>query len=325
MTPVTVTWYSAHRQPIRKIVHIKAALRSDYYGEYWVWKQAAAPAGRFLAAFVSKPTHWAGTQMFAPGQVGMRMSQTDFGSPVACWPLKNSLCWTVKSGFIRVRFGEALYEILKYIYFFAFLEGFLHPKPDRRRNLVPSEGLIAGRRSAVVPFLPLPATPPSSTINPTPPCQNTPHLYSGGRQSKPNTVPASPSDLHPAAEEKDEVQEREPQPAVVSITESDSKLRLGPAGLERSPSSTSVVSHQSLSDLGRPSSSLFSRSTNLASGRISVLSGKTSTVTAELALAWSLLHKGLKVVIIVDYFLVDRLIVQSKWSVNTKTCSSQVP
>lgn len=175
---------------------------------------------------------------------------------------------------------------LNFFFFLAFLEGFLHPKPDRRRNLVQNEGLIAGRRSAVVvPFLPLPATPPSSTINPTPPCQNTPHLDSGGQQRKPNTVPASSSDLHPAPEEKDEVQEREPQPAVVSITESNSKLHLGPAGPEQSLSPTSVVSHQSLSDLSRPSSSLFSRSTNLVSGRISVLSGKTSTVTAELALA----------------------------------------
>ncbi|XP_044042403.1 uncharacterized protein LOC122871396 isoform X2 [Siniperca chuatsi] len=159
------------------------------------------------------------------------------------------------------------------------LEGYFHLNPDRRRNGVQNEGLITGRRSAiVVPCLPLPATPPSSTINPTPPNQNALQPDSGGQQSKPNTVPASPSDPHPAPEEKDEVQEREPQPAVVSITESDWKLHLGPAEPEHSPSPASNVSHASLSDLSRPPSSLFSRSTDLASGRSSVLSGKPSDI-----------------------------------------------
>lgn len=163
MTPVTVTWYSAHRQPIRKIVHIKAALRSDYYGEYWVWKQAAAPAGRFLAAFVSKPTHWAGTQMFAPGQVGMRMSQTDFGSPMACWPLKNSLCWTVKSGFIRVRFGEALYEILCTLNFFFCLSlRFLASQTRQEKKSCPEWGF--DRRKALCCCCSLSSTPRYSTI-----------------------------------------------------------------------------------------------------------------------------------------------------------------
>ncbi len=188
--------------------------------------------------------------------------------------------------------------------------------------------MIAGRRSAVVvPCPPLPATPPSSAVNPTPPHQNILHLDSGGQQNKPNTVPASPSDLHPAPGEKDEVQEREgaPRPALVSITESDWKLNLGPAGPERSPSPASKTSHGSLSDLSRPPSSLFSRSTDLASGRSSFLSGKTSTVTVELALAASYLLWGLKLMIIVDYFLVNRLIVQSKMSVNSETCPSQVP
>lgn len=55
---------------------------SDYYCDYGVWKQAAAPAGQFLAAFVSGPTHPAGKQMFAPGlgKVGMRVSPADLGS-----------------------------------------------------------------------------------------------------------------------------------------------------------------------------------------------------------------------------------------------------
>lgn len=176
-------------------------------------------------------------------------------------------------------------ESLRECFVSVILAGYFHLNPDRR-----NKGLIAGRRSAVVvPCLPLPATPPPSTIDPTPPHQNTLHPASAGQQSKPNTVPASPSDLHPAPEEKDEVQEREkaPRPALVSITESDWKLNLGPAGPERSPSPASKTLHGSLSDLSRPPSSLFSRSTDLASGRSSVLSGKTSSLTAELALAAS--------------------------------------
>ncbi|XP_073336984.1 uncharacterized protein [Pagrus major] len=147
------------------------------------------------------------------------------------------------------------------------LDGFFHLSPDRRRNVVQTDGgLIAGRRSAVVvPCPPLPATPPSSTINPAPPHQNSPRPDSGGKQSKPNSVPASPSSPHPAPEEEDDVQERETQPVVLSITDE-------PAGPERSPSLTSMFSHGSLSDLSRPPSSLFSRSTDLASGRSSVLS-----------------------------------------------------
>lgn len=140
---------------------------------------------------------------------------------------------------------------------------------------------MVGRRSAVVvPCLPLHTTLPSSTINPTPPLRNTPESISGRQLSKPNIVPASPS-CSPPPEEKNELQERErvPQPALVSITEAaepDWKLHLGPAGSECTESPTSAhVSHGSLSDFSRPPSSLFSRSTDLASGRTSVLSGKT--------------------------------------------------
>ncbi|XP_037615723.1 uncharacterized protein LOC119482364 isoform X4 [Sebastes umbrosus] len=150
------------------------------------------------------------------------------------------------------------------------LEGYFHLKPDRRRTCVQ----MAERHSAVVvPCLPLPAAPPPSTTNPTPPNQNNLHP---DLQSTPNTAPASPSYPHPAPEERDEFEEREraPQPAVESITESDWKLHLGPAGPERSPPPpASTISHGSLSDLSRPPSSLFSRSTDLASGRSSVLSG----------------------------------------------------
>ncbi|KAI3366626.1 hypothetical protein L3Q82_009313 [Scortum barcoo] len=151
------------------------------------------------------------------------------------------------------------------------LEGCFHLNPGRRRN----NALIAGGRSAVVvPCLPLPATPPPSTTNPTPPHQNTLNLDSGGKKSEPNTVTASPSNICPAPEGKDGVQEWNgaPGPALVSITESDWEHNLGPAGPERSPSLASKTSHGSLSDLSRPPSSLFSRSTDLSSGRSSVLS-----------------------------------------------------
>ncbi|XP_036976974.1 mucin-5AC isoform X1 [Acanthopagrus latus] len=146
------------------------------------------------------------------------------------------------------------------------LDGFFHPSPDRRRNVVQADGgPIAGKRSAVViPCPPLPSTPPSSTINHTPPHQNTLQPDSKGKQSKPNSVPASPSSPQHAPEEKD-IQQRETQPVVLSITDE-------PATPERSLSLTSMCSHGSLSDLSRPPSSLFSRSTDLASGRSSVLS-----------------------------------------------------
>ncbi|KAM7378390.1 hypothetical protein PAMA_013342 [Pampus argenteus] len=149
------------------------------------------------------------------------------------------------------------------------LEGHFHLHPARRRSGVQNGGLMVGRRSAVVvPCLPLPPTPPSSTINPTPP-----------HQSKLNTVPSSPSWPTPPVG-KDELQERErvPQPGLVSATEAaepDRKLPLRPAGSERSESPTSTVSRGSLSDFSRPPSSLFSRSTDLSSGRTSVLSDKT--------------------------------------------------
>lgn len=146
---------------------------------------------------------------------------------------------------------------------------FFNPSPDRRRNVAQADGgPIAGSRSAVVvPCPPLPATPPSSTINPAPLHQNTPQPDSKGNQTKLNSVPASPSSPRHTPEEKD-IQERETRPVVSSTTD-------GSATPERSPSLTSMFSHGSLSDLSRPPSSLFSRSTDLASGRSSVLSGKT--------------------------------------------------
>lgn len=151
--------------------------------------------------------------------------------------------------------------------------------------------------AVVVPFSPLPATPPSSTKTPTPPSANSPpHLDSAGQQSQPNTVPASPTDLQPAPEGKDEAQEQEPQRTAPSVTQTDLKLHLEAAGPDRSPSPASVVSRESFSDLSRPSSSLFSRSTNLSSGSMSILSGKMSAVLVEPALGVNLPHKMLKLV-----------------------------
>lgn len=145
--------------------------------------------------------------------------------------------------------------------------------------------------AVVVPFSLLPATPPSSTKTPTPPCSNSPpHLNSAGQQSQPNTVPASPTDLQPAPEGEDEAQKQEAQYTVAPDTETDLKLHLEAGGPDRSPSPASVVSCESFSDLSRPSSSLFSRSTNLSSDRMSVLSGKMSTVLVELALGLNPCH-----------------------------------
>ncbi|KAI9543032.1 hypothetical protein NQZ68_013963 [Dissostichus eleginoides] len=147
-------------------------------------------------------------------------------------------------------------------------QSYFHLNPDRRGNHVQ----ITGRPSSVVvPSLPLPPTPPSSTINPTTPLKINLHPDFERQESRPNSVPASPSYPHLSQEEQNEHQqeERAPQPAV---EESDWKLLLGPAGPELSPPPASTTSHGSLSDLSRPPSSMFSRSTNLASGRSSFLS-----------------------------------------------------
>ncbi|XP_054862585.1 uncharacterized protein LOC118469314 [Amphiprion ocellaris] len=163
------------------------------------------------------------------------------------------------------------------------LAGRFHLGPDRRTSGVQNAGLITGRRSAVaVPRLRLPATPPPSTINPTPPQPNTPQPDAEGQQSQTNIAPSTPSCLPPPHPEhqKDEVPVREKllQPAVV---EPDVDLNIRPAGSTLSASPTSL-SQGSLSDLSRPPSSLFSRSTDLSSGRSSVLSDKTTADILDL-------------------------------------------
>ena len=182
----------------------------------------------------------------------------------------------------------------KYFFFeepfvFVFLEGYSPLNPVRRRNVAQNKGSVTGRRSAVdVPRVPLPTTPPPSSINPTPPLQNCLHLDSGRKERRQSPVPASPSYSRPAPEEKDGSQQREEAPwaaDVASVTEPDWEQQLGPVGSQHL-AATTPLSQGSLSDLSRPPSSLLSGCTNLTSGRSSVMSGKTpsktSTVTKEL-------------------------------------------
>lgn len=152
---------------------------------------------------------------------------------------------------------DHLYEILNICLF--FLEGLLNLKPENTRR----RRLNQGRCPVLLPQLPVPSTPPSSTSNPTPPPQNTLLLNSEGQQDNVDSV---------AASQNIEVQVKEPQ-ADVSPTES-MKLYLHSAGPASSPSPPSTMSHGSFSDFSRPPSRVFSRSTNL-SGRISGLSGKS--------------------------------------------------
>ncbi|XP_074554879.1 uncharacterized protein LOC141810914 [Halichoeres trimaculatus] len=136
---------------------------------------------------------------------------------------------------------------------------------ERKRNV---QNHVTGRRSAViVPCPPLPAPPPSSTVNPIPPHLNPPHT-SG--TSSPASQPASPPFSHPASEEEDE-NIKTGDPALVSISDSDVKQEFDPAELDQSSPPASAASHSSPSDFTRPPSSLFSRSTDFASGRSSVL------------------------------------------------------
>lgn len=147
--------------------------------------------------------------------------------------------------------------------FLSRFKGFFRFSSERRKFGVRTRALLTVRRSAA-PCVRLPAAPPPST---SPPHLDAPHCESGRRQSEPVSVPVPPLGHRPASEEGDVLQEKEqtPQPAVVRRS---ADLNLGPAGPERS------VSPGSLSDLSRPPSSLFSRSTDLSSGRSSILSGK---------------------------------------------------
>lgn len=150
-----------------------------------------------------------------------------------------------------------------------------HLNSGRRPNGEQKVGLIERRHSAVVaPHLQLPATPPPSSLNSTPLENNTPHLDSDRQLSKLNIIetpgtPSSPSNiLH--LQKEIVVAERE-NVLQNSLVEPDLNPDLRPSGSERSASATSL-SMGSFPDLSRQPSSLFSRSTDLTSGRISTLS-----------------------------------------------------
>ncbi|XP_056281227.1 uncharacterized protein C6orf132 isoform X2 [Pseudoliparis swirei] len=139
------------------------------------------------------------------------------------------------------------------------LDGFVRLNPDGRGNAVQ----LAGRRPAVVvPCPPLSAAPPPPAARPAPPRRN-----DHERRRREATTAPPPSSGQPAPEGTVEVRrmERESTPE--------------PVGLEPSsppPSPPSTISRGSFSDFSRPPSSLFSRSTDLASGRSSVLPGADS-------------------------------------------------
>nr|XP_054595771.1 uncharacterized protein LOC107386787 isoform X1 [Nothobranchius furzeri] len=144
------------------------------------------------------------------------------------------------------------------------------------------QDVTEGSRSAAdAPHLQLPATPTPSSRSPTPLRLKTPPLDSEIHQNKTNimrtteTLPL-PSNVPPlrdgsGASEREKVL----QPAVV---EPDMDLSFGPS--RSTPTSPSTGS---LSDFSRPPSSLFSRSTDLCSGRSSVPSRYTTGETDSAA------------------------------------------
>lgn len=198
--------------------------------------------------------------MFAA--VGIQVSEADFSFKsdlLSLWLFRNT-----EMSFIPLQTMDEKYNVNIYI---LFLEGSLNLKRDKRRQRLNQE-----RRPVLLPHLPVPSTPPSSTVNPTPPQQITPLLNSEGQQDDRSSGGAPPINTHPPVEENTEVQAKQPQPDAVSVPES-MKLHLSSTGPSCSPSPSPMLSHGSLSDLSRPPSSVFSRSTEL-SGWISGLSGK---------------------------------------------------
>ncbi|KAM9704837.1 uncharacterized protein ACNS7B_001264 isoform 1-T1 [Menidia menidia] len=167
-----------------------------------------------------------------------------------------------------------------FILFFVFIEGFLYLNPGRKLNGngAHREASIERRRSSSSA---LPATPPPSSFSSTPSRQRSPLPDSGRAESGP-LPPPSPfrcPPLHPSPpqgkEEEDFEREKLPQPVLLEPDSGpDSEPDLRPAGSTR-PASPASLSHGSFSDLSRPPSSLFSRSTDLSSGRSSALSHPT--------------------------------------------------
>ncbi|MEQ2310761.1 hypothetical protein AMECASPLE_012522 [Ameca splendens] len=170
-----------------------------------------------------------------------------------------------------------------------FLEG--HPNTGGGLSGAQSVDLIKKRHyAAVLPRLQIPATPPlsPSSFDPNPLQHNTPHLDPKGQESNLRIIPATkihpppgpPVSPHvsPQPEEK-VVSERETvfQP-VSKEPDWDLNLRSSGSSHSASPTSLSMGTHSRLS---RPSSSLFSRSTDLFSGRSSILSDLTAADTLD--------------------------------------------
>lgn len=145
-----------------------------------------------------------------------------------------------------------------------FLEGLFNLKPEnRRRTMVNQE-----RHPVLLPHLPTPSTPPSSTFNLKPPPQTPPLSDSEGHQDSVNSDGVSPSNTPPPVEENIKVQTQEPHLDDVPLT-GDAKLLLDSVGSACAPSPPSRLSDGSLSDLSGPPSRASTRSTK-QSGWISV-------------------------------------------------------
>ncbi|MED6275346.1 hypothetical protein CHARACLAT_025644, partial [Characodon lateralis] len=166
-----------------------------------------------------------------------------------------------------------------------------HPDTGGGLSGAQSVDLIKKRHyAAVLPRLQIPATPPlsPSSFDPNPLQHNRPHLDPKGQESNLRIIPATeihpppgpPVSPHvsPQPEEK-VVSERETvfQP-VSKEPDWDLNLRSSGSSHSASPTSLSMGSHLRLS---RPSSSLFSRSTDLSSGRSSILSDLTAADTLD--------------------------------------------
>lgn len=131
-----------------------------------------------------------------------------------------------------------------------FPEGLVDFKPENRRK----KRVTPERRPVLLPRLPVPSTPLSSTLNSTPPPRNTPLPDPEGQQDRVNGGGGSPGNARPPVEENNKVQIKEPPPDDVSLT-GDAGLPLRSVGPACSPSPPSVLSSGSPSGSGGPPSS----------------------------------------------------------------------
>lgn len=108
-----------------------------------------------------------------------------------------------------------------------------------------------GRHPVLLPHLPAPSTPPSSTFHLKPPPQTPPPSDSEGQQDSVSSDGASPSNTPPPVEENMKVQTQEPHLDDGPLT-GDTKLLLDSVGSACTPSPPSRLSDGSLSDLSGP-------------------------------------------------------------------------